>query len=450
MKQDLHKEIITVADLVRKNKLRIPEYQRPYKWTVKNVNQLINDIYLHKNKGAYRLGTLIIHDDNGELNIVDGQQRTVTLLLIARAILEKRIISIKNPELSRLLNDLNNTLINPEFSNEISISNILINYSEITRHVATFDEDMIDFFFNKCQFIKFMLIDISEAFQFFDSQNARGKDLEVHDLLKAFHLREFSKEDEQSKTQVVETWESMETKELSNLFGEYLYRIKDWSRGNSARYFTKDNADLFKGINIEKIENYPYTEILRIAHFFIDRYNSSYERNIDLKISKFPFQLDQTIINGRRFFEMIAHYKKVFDTLSERLSNNAQLSEIAILILNTINNYEGKKRSGDTYVRMIFDCALIYYIDKFGFRDISKAVEKIFIWAYSVRMRYQVIQLASIDNYVVYEKNLFKIISNANNPGEVLTVYLNKIEKNRSNKTEKIEELFIRLKYYDK
>lgn len=34
--------------------------------------------------------------------------------------------------------------------------------------------------------------DISEAFQFFDSQNARGKALYPHDLLKAYHLREMA------------------------------------------------------------------------------------------------------------------------------------------------------------------------------------------------------------------------------------------------------------------
>ena len=30
---------------------------------------------------------------------------------------------------------------------------------------------------------------LSEAFQLFDSQNNRGKSLEPHDLLKAYHLR---------------------------------------------------------------------------------------------------------------------------------------------------------------------------------------------------------------------------------------------------------------------
>ena len=39
--------------------LQIPEYQRPYKWTAKNANQLLDDILYAKseNKEAYRVGT---------------------------------------------------------------------------------------------------------------------------------------------------------------------------------------------------------------------------------------------------------------------------------------------------------------------------------------------------------------------------------------------------------
>ena len=69
--------------------LVIPPYQRPYKWTAKNVIQLLDDIVDAKNsnKETYRVGTLILHQEQnqkGELrryNIVDGQQRTSAQLL---------------------------------------------------------------------------------------------------------------------------------------------------------------------------------------------------------------------------------------------------------------------------------------------------------------------------------------------------------------------------------
>jgi len=448
----LKTQIVNVSTLLQYANLTIPPYQRPYKWTPKNVNQLIDDVFTHRKKPAYRLGTIVIHEDlAGNLNIVDGQQRTITLVLITRAILYEKGNNVKDPELKKLLESLNVKIIDPEFKSDISIANIQDNYREIERRIAAMDEETILFLFTKCEFIQFILDDITEAFQFFDSQNARGKDLEPHDLLKAFHLREFSEMDEYAKTQVVNSWESIHTSELTNLFGEYLFRIKGWSKGSSSRYFTKDHVELFKGINIEKIENYPYTELIRIAHFYIDRYNSSYERKIDQHQTNYPFQLDQTIINGRRFFEMITHYKSVLDSLFITLQTKSNLiQDTAQHIFHTINTYEAKNRTGDRYVRTLFDCTIIYYMDKFGDKEISKAIEKIFIWAYSLRLNYQTLQLASVDNYVVEESNLFKTIRDANNPSEVLTVYFNTIERVKSTKTNEIENIFKKLRYYDK
>lgn len=57
--------------------------------------------------------------------------------------------------------------------------------------------------------VVFVLADLSEAFQFFDSQNARGRDLDPHDLLKAFHLREFASHEVELKAASVAHWEGL-------------------------------------------------------------------------------------------------------------------------------------------------------------------------------------------------------------------------------------------------
>jgi len=449
-------EIISVNKLLSDKTLTIPLYQRPYKWTSKNVTQLLSDIVKHKDKSSYRLGTIVFHQDGEEKNIVDGQQRTITLLLIVRALSKCRKEALERKNLKDQLDTLITSMINPSFKSDISKANIHNNYLEICRIVerSDFTEEHINFLLNKCEVVTFALKDISEAFQFFDSQNARGRDLDPHDLLKAYHLREFSLGDKALKSQTVEWWENSEADELATLFSQYLYRIRNWSRGVSARYFGKSDTELFKGVNLETVADYPYTKQLQMAHHFVDHYNNQNERRVDGNSLTFPFHLDQTIINGRRFFEMIEHYQKMVvlyqkeSTGELQLIMSKKLDGYAEEILKTLNEYDGHSRTGDRYVRAIFDCLLIYYIDKFGDVDISRAIEKTFIWAYRLRLERNAVQLASMDNHVL-EHNLFKVIKESIRPSDFLNYALPVVSKLQSTRTTELEELFNKMKYYE-
>jgi hypothetical protein len=455
---DLARGIISVRELLATPGLAIPQYQRPYKWTSKHITQLFTDIATHKDKSSYRLGTIVFHGHDGVKDIVDGQQRTITLLLAIRALITLRKDTLTRKDLKTQLGVLAQTMMNPSFESDISKFNIHNNYADISRIISRsdFTEELVDFLLNKCHVVTFTLNDVSEAFQFFDSQNARGRDLEPHDLLKAYHLREFSASDEPLKAGTVSRWENSETDELAALFAQYLYRIRNWSKGASARYFGKDDTPLFKGVNIETVAHYPYVEQLRIAHHFVDDYNQRYERRIDGHQLGFPFQLDQIIINGRRFFEMTAHYQEKIsrikiNTDAKRLHEQPDhdgLDGFAATILDTINRYPGRTRTGDRYVRTIFDCLLIYYIDKFGYLDISRAIEKIFIWAYSLRLNMQVVQLASMDNHVL-DNNLFVQLKEATRPDDFINCSLPVLTRNRSTHTGEIEALFRSMRYYE-
>ncbi|WP_022870133.1 DUF262 domain-containing protein [Yaniella halotolerans] len=72
---------IMSVEHVLERSLHIPSYQRPYTWTVKNVDQLLSDIHDFQSSGHHRLGTFILHrtpsEDNSRdfensLDIVDG------------------------------------------------------------------------------------------------------------------------------------------------------------------------------------------------------------------------------------------------------------------------------------------------------------------------------------------------------------------------------------------
>ena len=90
---EYRKNPISVNELLNME-LKIPVYQRPYKWTRKNVADLLNDIgtAIEDNRCPgydgfrYRVGTVIIHKNKGKESvthdIVDGQQRLTTIYLI--------------------------------------------------------------------------------------------------------------------------------------------------------------------------------------------------------------------------------------------------------------------------------------------------------------------------------------------------------------------------------
>jgi len=474
---------ISAINFLKKDNLIIPEYQRPYKWSTKNVNQLIDDIIFQSSLkvSEYRIGTVVIHkDDNNNLNIVDGQQRSLTLTLIAYCLINNgklgdidHRLKIEESDLDLLNKDFSST-----FANDISKYNLINNFQAIENRLSEFDKGFVEFFLEKCTFVLVTLDDISEAFQFFDSQNARGKDLEPHDLLKAFHLREMNDASEEEKKEVVVNWEEVETDKLSDLFSLYLYRIRNWSKGYSARKFTKNEVDVFKGISPGNKNNYPFSRIFTTAHYYTDYYNNLFNRKIDRHHLDYPFQLDQVIVNGKRFFEMVSYYKQMMDDYNNKMEayknsfdayeyfkknldevdykrlkednvpnndkfKNKLIKHISIdneeikKIFSTLLSYDERGRTGDKYVRALYDCAILYFIDKFGFEEessnFSKIAERMFYWAYKLRVEQFLVQIASIDNHAIGEKGsmpIFKKIRESIHPSDVLNLQIdNKIKK---------------------
>jgi len=439
---------------------------------------LLSDLKVYREKSAYRLGSVVFHkhidSDKEALDIVDGQQRTLTLLLLVKALFEERLNSLKRQDVKETLitltEPINSFLARQTFNSDISHRNLHQNFMAAKRAVARsdFTEADIDFLLNRCEVVTFVLDDVSEAFQFFDSQNARGRDLDPHDLLKAFHLREFSQTESQLKADSVRHWESLESDQLARLFGNYLFRIRNWAQGKSAQYFNKSKVGLFKGVNLDQVGLYPYVEPLRIAHHFVDDYNGQYQRHIDHQHMRFPFHLDQMIINGRRFFEMTSHYQhKINEIVSDERSGKPkaknsedksqtirildhELEPLASKILHTLNTYRSRTRTGDGYIRTLFDCAVIFYLDKFGAHQLSQAIEKLFIWAYSCRLQMQVVGIERMDKHALTH-NVFERIKQAVQPSDVLNWPLATLKATHCNgtKLDEITKLFKDMKYYE-
>ena len=429
--------IISVQEFLGMDRVVIPEYQRPYKWTVKNVHALIDDVLANQSCSAYRLGTIVFHDD-GKMNVVDGQQRSITLTLLFTALR-------KNMRTNKLLQDIwpsipiKFSLTEQEFPHAISRENIYLNYQAIVERLEEFDEKAVAFLLHKCELVKVVLAKVSEAFQFFDSQNSRGKDLEPHDLLKAFHLREMREESPISVLETVSGWETVETDELSDLFGNWLYRIRNWANLRSARRFSKNEVDIFKGVNPDSDAVYPYGQIYRTAHFCVNDFNASPHSRILNQKMVFPFQLDQLIVNGKRFFEMTDYYNCKRSKLEATMKDSGRLDDI----LTAINTYPGCGRDGDKYVRNMFNCACFYFWDKFGMtKEFFLVIRRIFFWAYYLRLTYEKLSFPSVDNYAIRWDSMMLKIHQAMKPSELIAGTAQVVEKVKSTKTKLIEDVF--------
>lgn len=434
MANNLKLAITTIGDLLLNNtisrdingksidniRLHIPEYQRPYKWMSKNVIQLVDDIIEAKNqnKETYRVGTLILHqikETEAVFDIVDGQQRTITFALLLKALKEVNIRFLEE-KLSE---------------NHYNIKNIVGNFRTLDRRVGNIEEkertEFLDYILNNCELITVITTDISEAFQFFDSQNARGRKLYPHDLLKAYHLREMNHLKASEIEDVVKIWENLDQKKLSLLFSEYLYRMKEWTKGNRAWELNEHNIHHFKGLT--KNDSYPYAQYFKGAYSYAEMINNSSVPFVTGNQGLKPFQLNSPIVAGKPFFDFAKHY---FEILKD-IQDNSKYEGYFINdneIVKTLDLPKYKNGVGNRITRMLFDTSILLYVDRFCPVTPSKSDLKMFdqfvvlafIWAYSLRAQYYNLGWQSAQNYIfgnpekINSFNIYKLLSEAESP----------------------------------
>ena len=84
---------LSVNRLLNEDTYAIPLYQRNFAWTYDEIEQLLNDVADafqenrdNENRDNYYIGTLVVNKENDIFKIIDGQQRTTALNLIALAL----------------------------------------------------------------------------------------------------------------------------------------------------------------------------------------------------------------------------------------------------------------------------------------------------------------------------------------------------------------------------
>ena len=403
-----------VGELLKEGDLRIPSYQRPYKWNRKHIRNLFYDLRDAMGKKEYQIGSVILHENDG-YDIVDGQQRLISISLFLHLL--DRLENYKGAK----------QLLSATVFGELSCYHASENYNEWENLAQLVGEnqakDICNFLLENCSVSVITMPQkrLSEAFQLFDSQNNRGKSLEPHDLLKAYHLRKQDSEDER----IVEKWEQfVEDKDLSlkELFDKHLFRMRRWSRGETGltnkRYgsylrFTEDFIDDFKGVDLN--QNFPYLELYR-------------------HIENLPMSITMPIIDGSKFFEYIesAHetIKEHKDFLNAELGFSDELEgeekNLAYPegMLNIYNSSKGRYLKCHNIFLNI--CSL--FADRFGKDELStEIVETLFIWSYYPRVKSKAIYDATVGKYAAggsfrqkEAQKLFQLLSHAVTPNDFM------------------------------
>lgn len=413
--------VVSLKELLEMN-LHIPSYQRPYKWKARSVNLLINDlkeIGEDKNCKEYRLGTIIVAANEEKLDIVDGQQRVVTLILLLKAL--RRVgeqINFKIPQ------DLEKE---DYLRDSVTKESIIRNYTLIRSRFRRMGSSLIKSVkvsLDKLSFVFVCVENVTEAFQIFDSQNYRGKKLNPHDLLKAFHLRCMSKDlkagnisdiEERKKT-AVKTWENRDQEKIHKLFDEYLHRIYRWKLKLSVGDFTEYDIDEFKGV--ERSLKFSYRERAEMAGTH--------------------FQIGQSFIAGEDFFSYVAWYENLRSQLSVYVREEVKCKfEEGLKGDGKFKLEEAERWIGFRHAWNLFECVCLCFVDKFGLGFFVKNKEYfvyLLTWAMLIRTNQSRVSFSGINNYALGksqdrklnlpEVNMFAVIDQARMPYEILEITL--------------------------
>ena len=115
-------------------KFIIPEYQRPYSWSIENCDKLWQDIKDFMDNNSYEkyfFGTVILsceEDVEDSAKLIDGQQRTTTFLLLLKALL---IVINEQIKLSKNCSEEFENLLDGLISKRKEIMYILYNAKEL-------------------------------------------------------------------------------------------------------------------------------------------------------------------------------------------------------------------------------------------------------------------------------------------------------------------------------
>ncbi len=288
---------------------QIPIYQRPYQWTKENCEKLLDDLfedYEKDRESDYFCGSLVLvkSDPNSKTetyDIVDGQQRLSTFILLAKVLadlyndclldpkhLERLQEGWKDRHTERKRLSFNTIGSNAEYdfqdaldffddldaskgdgskSNDPSkgknsyLKNAICLKNYLEKKEIKDINNFIDWLYSNVKFITIICPSIDKALRIFNVLNTRGLALNATDIFKGELLKELTKEEDQKK--LVSRWNALSQKcsdndlKIETLFSWYLDYLNPVTSGKSME---ERLADQFERLNKPPLEYFKGVE----------------------------------------------------------------------------------------------------------------------------------------------------------------------------------------------
>lgn len=248
-----------------KERYVIPLYQRAYAWTDVEIEQLIDDIMEH-NGEHYYIGSLIVYKRNREFEVIDGQQRLTTLLLLMIE-LELPVKNILSFACRKKADDTLAKYIGGKEVLEEELEQNLVRGKRIIAEKLSADQIDRDILAQKLTHLRLYRIQVppnTDLNRYFEIMNTRGEQLEQHDILKALLMSEI--QDDTTKSLFAKVWEAcsdmtgyvqmhFDKTTRSLLFGgDWNYLNQDWLKEIDYDELAKQNEIKDESeISLEKI-----------------------------------------------------------------------------------------------------------------------------------------------------------------------------------------------------
>ena len=204
---------LSVNRLLNEETYAIPLYQRNFSWTYDEIEQLLNDVAdaFKEKRDNYYIGTLVVNEENGIFKIIDGQQRTTALNLIALVLKNEfdcdRLEAVRLTFPARRKSNENiQKLFTKQKISEDDENELTRGYrhakdalKKVLGERQLEPQPFVDYLFNKVIIFRSILPKDLDLNLYFERFNSRGEQLEAHEILKAQMMAKFGTDQEMAQ-----------------------------------------------------------------------------------------------------------------------------------------------------------------------------------------------------------------------------------------------------------